>query len=124
MSLRSKVIRLAASNPDLRPHLLPLLKNASWSNHDQYGRAMDAWEERVERDLRSLGVPENDAERASFTDVGSKIRGNEAHLVEVRTSQAAEVASLPWKTVERLTNTVLLMEADGNRLLVWCAGRP
>lgn len=28
MSLRSKIIRLAASNPDLRPHLLPLVKSA------------------------------------------------------------------------------------------------
>jgi hypothetical protein len=28
MSLRSKIIRLAASNPDLQPHLLPLVKSA------------------------------------------------------------------------------------------------
>lgn len=41
-SLRSKVIRLAHQNPELRPHLLPLLKEAAKAPAKLKGKKLDS----------------------------------------------------------------------------------
>lgn len=36
MSLRKEIIRLAHSNPELREHLLPLIKESSWDLNERF----------------------------------------------------------------------------------------
>jgi hypothetical protein len=46
MSLRSKVIRLAYQRPELRPHLLPLVKTAAWTK-EQWLDALDELHDKI-----------------------------------------------------------------------------
>lgn len=53
-SLRSSVIRLAHAQPDLRPHLLPLLKQADSAEDDEEVEAALLWRRKYERDYDSV----------------------------------------------------------------------
>jgi hypothetical protein len=54
VSLRKAIIRLAHAKPELRPHLLPLLKEANWKGNTQLFRQIKTKARAAGHDVQSV----------------------------------------------------------------------
>lgn len=57
MSLRNEIIRLAHAKPELRKHLLPLVKGASQSSKYSLDGALEVWWLKLGEMLKFEGIP-------------------------------------------------------------------
>lgn len=76
MSLRSAVIRLAAARPDLREHLLPLVKTAIGDGHHVAVKVLPPV---VQRALRDLGYGRRDIEVRAADAVSVRESGGDGY---------------------------------------------
>lgn len=91
MNLRSRVIRLAHENPDLRPHLLPLLKEAGvlqdYARHARNALKEHERERYVDDDYRRTMQEFIDMERDALPNA-KKTRGGQKALEDIREEKA------------------------------------
>lgn len=90
-NLRSKVIRLAHANPELRPHLLPLLKEAGvlqdYARHARNALRDHERERYVDDDYRNAIQEFIDMERDALPNA-KKTKGGQKALEDIRNEKS------------------------------------
>ncbi len=78
-TLRSKIIRLAHQQPELRPHLLPLLKSAGMDDFDSDDNPFGLYEghERVTKAIQSEIEKASTATASAYKAIEKLIKDNE-----------------------------------------------